>query len=157
MHDDPKVELKDNKPQQIQMQRLIEGSFNDFDGELVAKSLTDNPDLWDGFVFGRFGYSQLIELRDIGQGYLNADTLMILTTKGARKSRLKKLLALIETWRADEVGYNYYDGKDRRTRKLISEGTAPFHTKVNEGDRDMFMALGSDLGPEQVIIRVWWD
>jgi hypothetical protein len=153
MHNEPKVELKDNKPQQIQMQRLIEGSFNDFDGEMVAKSLTDNPNLWDGFVFGRFGYSHLIELRDIGQGYLNADTMMMLTTK----DRLKELLALIETWRADEVGYNYYEGNDRRTRKFVSEGTAPFHENIHDKTRDLFMALGSDLEPNQVILRVWWD
>lgn len=148
MFNEPKVELKDNKPQQIQMDRLIEGSFNDFDGPMVAKSLTDNPDLWDGFLFGRFGYSNLIELRDIGQGYLNADTLMILTTKGNKNSRLKKLLKLIGTWGADEVGYNHY----KKDREFVVEGTAPF-AKEDE----TFMALGSRLGEDQVILRVWWD
>ena len=130
MHNKTKVELKDNKPQQIQMQRLIEGSFNDFDGEMVAKSLTDNPDLWDGFVFGRFGYAQLIELRDIGQGYLNADTMMILTTN----DRLKELLALIETWNADDV----------RQVDL-------FANRLPNVD------FGPDLEPNQVILQVCWD
>ena len=152
MHNEPKVKLEDNKPQQIQMQRLIEGSFNEFDGEMVAKSLTDNPNLWDGFVFGRFGYAHLIELRDISQGYLNADTMMILTTK----DHLKELLALIETWDANEVGYNYYEGEDRRTRKFISKGTAPFYENLNNRS-DLFGALGSELEPDQVILRVWWD
>ena len=148
MHNKLKVELKDNKPQQIQMQRLIEGSFNDFDGKMVAKSLTDNPNLWDGFVFGRFEYAHLIELRDISQGYLNADTMMILTTK----DHFKELLDLIETWNANEVGYNYYEGEDQLTRKFILKGTAPF-----DETSDLFMALGSDLEPNQVILRVWWD
>jgi len=147
MFDKP-VALKDNKPQQLQMDRVIEGSFNGFDGPMVAKSLADNADLWDGFVFGRFGYFTLIELRDISQGYLNADTLMILTTKGNKNSRLKKLLEVIETWRADEVGYNYYTP----ARKFVVKGTAPFNQ-----EKDAFTELGSSLGDDQVLIRVWWD
>lgn len=138
-----KKALATNNPQMIQMQRVMEGSFNNFDGEMVAKSLTDNQNLWDGFVFGRFKYGELIELRDIAEGYLNADTLMILTTK----KKLKKLLAVIDTWNADEVGYNHGD-----RGKFVAEGTAPFHD-----ERELFSNLGSGFDKDQVLIRVWWD
>lgn len=133
-----------NKPQEIQFERLVEGSFNGLDGEFVANSLRENCALWTGFVFGRFDYGALIELRDIGEGYLNADELMILTTK----SKLKKLLKLIETWNADEVGSNYYDNKGN----FVAEGTPEFRD-----EKDVFKSFGSRLDKTQVIVRVWWD
>jgi len=66
-----------NQAQEIQFQRLKMGSFNSFDGERTAAELKKHKSLWTGFVFGRFNYGSLIELRDISQDYLNADTLMI--------------------------------------------------------------------------------
>lgn len=143
--DDEKVELSKNKPQQIQFERIREGSFNNFDGDLIADSLEKNKDLWDGFVFGRFDYGILIELRDIGAGFLNADTIMLLTTK----DRLDKFLALIvkDEWQVNEVGYNLYEGDEFK-----SFNNSPFRDK-----NDFWQDFGSSLGKNQVIIRLWWD
>jgi hypothetical protein len=84
-------------------------SFNEFDGEFVGQSLRQNQHLWKAFVFGRWQYFDLIELRDLADGYLNADTLYILT----HKDKLADLLILISKWSADEVHYETED-KDFR-------------------------------------------
>jgi hypothetical protein len=138
-----KATIPTNAAQKIQIQRMRLASFNDFDGDMVADSLIENRELWDAFLWGRFGYGNLIELRDLDQGYVNTDTLMLMTTK----ARLPTLLKVIKTWRADEVGYNVYRG-----RMFRAVDTAPFHN-----ESDLFMALGSRLMPDQVILRIWWD
>ena len=51
----------------------------------VAKDLRDRSELWDAFVFGRFAWGQLIELRDLPKGHLSADTLYIMTTDDRKK------------------------------------------------------------------------
>ena len=148
------MKLKDNKPQQIQLQRVVEGTLNNFDGEKVAQSLEENQTLWEGFVFGRFDFGVLIELRDIKSGNLNADTLMILTTK----DNLEELLKIIDTWNAVEIGYNYYSrvpitGTDCTETKLFAFGFSPFLKKHSGNLHNNF---GCDLDENQVIVRVWW-
>ena len=64
-------------PQEIQEARLRIGSFNEFDGGLVADSLNAHRDLWCGYVFTR-SPGDLLELRDIADGDLNADTLFLI-------------------------------------------------------------------------------
>jgi hypothetical protein len=107
---------EDNKPahatneaQELQYQRMKLGSFNNFDGEFVGQSLRMHEGLWTAFVFGRWQYCDLIELRDMRSGYINGDTLYILT----KKKKLSDLLLLITRWSADEV--NCYT-KDKEYR-----------------------------------------
>jgi hypothetical protein len=63
----------------------------------------------EGIVFSRWEYFDFIELRDLTDGYLNADTLYILT----HKNKLANLLILINQWSADEVNY-YTEDKEFR-------------------------------------------
>jgi hypothetical protein len=125
-----------NPAQEVQIQRLRMGSFNLLDGNKVADDLLANQTLWDSFVFGRFEYQPLIELRDLRHGYINADTVFLMT----QRDRLKDLLGLIEQWKADEVGWQ-------------SE-------EIRGGDfvcKSDFDVLGAFLGRDDFLIRVWWD
>jgi hypothetical protein len=57
------------------------GSFNNFDGELVGQSLRMHRGLWTAFIFGRWEFCDLIELRDMPSGYVNGDTFVYLDEK----------------------------------------------------------------------------
>ena len=98
-----------NEAQELQYQRMKLGSFNNFDGEFVGQSLRAHQELWTAFMFGRWQYFDIIELRDMRSGYVNGDTLYILT----KKERLSELLLLITQWSADEVNC-YTEDKDCR-------------------------------------------
>jgi hypothetical protein len=125
-----------NRAQQLHLLRLGLASFNNLDGERVARDLKENETLWDAFVFGRFEYQPLIELRDLPQGFVNGDTIFLLT----KRKRLEALLALAEKWKSDELGWQ----------------TANVHggDYVSKAPWEM---LGADLGPEDVLLRIWWD
>ena len=159
--------------QDIQVQRLRLGSFNDMDGDKIADSLIKHRDLWDAFMFGRFtnhgALGTLIELRDLPDGDINASTLMLTTDK----ERWPKLLRVIKrAWGANEIGYT---GADDSTW-----GTAPFATAldvsgamgggfhIKDEDGGIFppgykMMKGrlkkAEPKPSQVpiVVRVWWD
>jgi hypothetical protein len=123
-----------NRPQQLQLERVRITEIEALHGERIARDLETNEALWDAFVFGRFHLLELIELRDLPYGYLNADTLYVLTTQG----RLPDLLRLAETW-AGEVSW---------------------HSNCDPGfaTRDGFERdWGGPLEDEQVVVRVWWD
>jgi hypothetical protein len=172
----PKMSREINPSQMLQIQRLRLGSFNEMDGDVVADSLMANSHLWDSFVFGRFSGvgGMLIELRDLPEGHLNADTLLILTDK----KRWDELQTVISQWQADEIGYTAADGE---TVGVIQYRTAE---EVNAhmgggfwvGGNDFAAVLreaatGSPLArkgprvkkkqPEDVkvpiLVRVWWD
>lgn len=128
--------------QELQFELIKKSSFNDFNGDLVVKSLQENKDLWQGVIMDRAGYClhsdifgnarentggekiSLIKLRDIKDGYWNVDTLYIL----AKEGKEKELEQLAKTWSADEV--DYYS-KEESTEKL-----------------------GGGRG---LVLRVWWD
>ena len=90
-----------NKAQVIQFRRLELCDYIGGDcrtqGKKVANDLRTHTDLWDSFVFGRFDWGQLIELRDLPTGKLNADTLIVMTTL----DRADALRAMIEAWEPD--------------------------------------------------------
>lgn len=90
-----------SKVQELNFELMKLASFNEFDGEAVVKSLTEHSDLWSGAVMGRFGYSELIQLRDIPNNSWNVDTLMILSS-GEDDQKLEELA---KTWGADEVDW----------------------------------------------------
>ncbi|MHB1425725.1 MAG: hypothetical protein ACYC3I_21365 [Gemmataceae bacterium] len=125
-----------NRAQELHLQRLQLGSFNNLDGPRVAHDLMEHQGLWDSFVFGRFEYQPLLELRDLPQGFISADTVYLLT----RKDRLAGLLDQVKQWEADEVGWETADQQ---------EGGFP--------DKSAFDLLGAFLGPNGVLVRVWRD
>ena len=152
----------DNAHQQTHIDRLRLGSFNSMDGDVVADALIDNEKLWDSFMFGRFGRygGQLIELRDLKEGCINADTLMILTTMD-RWPDLKAVLDRKEM-EVNEIGYTAADN--------TTWGTAPYKD-TEEAGRELGggFYIESEYGvkarwaqkptPAQIpiIVRVWWD
>jgi hypothetical protein len=132
-----------NQPQKIQFERLRLGSFNSFDGDKVADGLLKHRNLWDSFVFGRFRYGTLIELRDLPQGELNADTIMILTDL----KRAKEIIAIaLKQWNVDETGYC-----GRVEGEYFLEGDAPCNS-----EKELFQEMGG-LGNNQIVVRLWWD
>lgn len=134
-----------NNAQQIQIDRIKLSSFNSFDGEKVANDLIKNEHLWISFVWGRFGgIYDLIELRDLKGGHINADTLIILTTK----DKWQELKSLISKWHADEVGYNQGDD--------TFFGTPPCSIRKSDS-YNVYTALGSSLDKDQILVRIWWD
>jgi len=121
-----------NKMQELMFQIMELSSFNEFNGERVVNDLRKNKSIWKGALFGRFGgYSELVILRDIGEDYYNADTLMILPVDG-KEDELEKLAS---GWSADEVGWI--------------------------GGEEACSMLGSyspNLRKNQKqVLRVWWD
>lgn len=128
-----------NDAQKIQIERLRLGSFNALDGNYVADRLGMNQHLWLSFLFGRFKYSWLIELKDLPDGYVNADTLYIL----ANKKNLPLLLDEINTWSADEVGW------------ATSEDS---YESIGMTPKELASAFGSYPFPAHLaVVRAWWD
>lgn len=107
-----------NPIQDLQLQLMRMASFNGFDGEAVAGDLLAHRHLWKGAIFDRAAYFVLharengacvdpiddIRLRDIGDGYWNADTLYLTPADGCEDA----LETLARGWNADEV--NWQDG-----------------------------------------------
>ena len=123
-----------NPPQRLQWERLRMTKMNALDGPRVAEDLERNEPLWDAFLFGRFHPLELIELRDLPEGFLNADTLYLLTTR----QRSPELLRLAEGWDG-EVSWHANDHPGFSTRE-------EFQRK-----------WGAPLDKDQVVIQVWWD
>lgn len=116
--------------QQLQTEKLRMGSFNELDGPRVAGLLADHADLWEGYVFGRFQYWPLIELREIQAG-VSADTLYLQPKPG----KADELFALCHQFCADAV--DFVNGEE--AGELM--GT---YTQVLARN-------------PKALIRVWWD
>lgn len=127
------------KAQRLQLDRLNVGGFTG-----VAAGLKANKTLWDSFVFGRsgrYGVGELIELRDLPDGILNADELLIVTDK----SRWPDLKPIVESWEPQEIGYTAGDNS--------RWGTSAYMTGQEVGE-----AMGcSPLPADLLLVRVWWD
>jgi hypothetical protein len=151
-----------NECQEIQLKRVELGSFNDFDGPLVAKSLRANKHLWKSFLFGRFGnrfcYMPLIELRDLADNYINVDTIMML----APIEGVKEIEDLATSeWKVDEFGYNYYEERIPEQSRLIRPEKSPTFKAVGtapcSNEKDVWGNLGGELEDGMALIRMWWD
>ncbi len=82
---------------------------------------------------------QLIELRDLPKGNLNADTLYIMTTK----DRKKDLRALIESWSPDVC---------------IATQADRFDDELSAHTRQVADMMGlSEMPKDVVVFQVWWD
>ena len=87
------------KIQSIQLDLLRRSSYNNMDGAQVANDLLQHRQLWCAAILDRLGLGALVKLRDIDQGYWNADTVYILSS-GANNGALSKLA---RRWQADAV------------------------------------------------------
>lgn len=126
------------KAQRLQLDRLALGGLQN-----VADGLKANKLLWDCFIFwraGRYGAGELIELRDLPDGRVNADELLVITDK----ERWPKLSKIIDKWDSSEVGYITGDSK--------IWGTPPYFSGKEVGEAMGFQPVPPDL----VLVRVWW-
>jgi hypothetical protein len=132
-----------NEAQELQFRRLELCEYVGGDvrtkGKTVASDLRKHSGLWDSFVFGRFDWGQLIELRDLPEGHLNADTLFIMTTV----ERYEDLRAVILTWKPHSFS---------ATETKCSATCLSAHT------RHVADMMGLSEMPEGVVVcQVWWD
>lgn len=88
-----------SKHQAVQLWVLEHSSFNDFHGPTVCQSLLNNRKLWHSVVFAP-GWPGC-QLRDLPQGYNNADTCYI----AVRENNKESVWAMAETWGADEIDW----------------------------------------------------
>lgn len=135
---------KISKAQRLHFDRLKLGSFNLLKGEVVAESLKQHKLLWDVFIFartGRYGIGELIELRDLGNNFVNADEMMLITDK----KRWEKLLPIIQDWNPSEIGYTSGDNQVWGTPAYFS-------------GRELGEAMGCTPVPKDLLlVRIWWD
>jgi hypothetical protein len=130
--------------------RLLETlSVNNLNGSAVVRSLLDHRDIWrsvyltsisiekneeDGkWLLGNARHD-LISLRDLPQGHLHLDTLLVLPVPG----RQTELFTLASQWNADLLEWIG-----------ISEAG-----RVMGGKRSV-LDFSSD--PERVLLYAWWD
>jgi hypothetical protein len=116
--------------QQLQIQKLNMIRYNELDGTKVVNLLASHANLWEGYVFGRFEFFTLNELRDIKTG-VNADTLYLQPKHGKED----KLFALCQQFCADEV--DFVNGA--KAAELMGSYTPEI------------------LSNPKGLIRVWWD
>ena len=131
-----------NKAQEAVFSLMKASSYNNFDGEVVVDSLIKNQDKWIGCIWGRFGFAELIPLRDIENGYYNADTLYL----KCPKEYVIDIKLLACEWDADEVGWLVDDELDG----IIDENLKGIKDKLTLGtshpDDNKF-----------AYFRIWWD
>ena len=133
-----------NEVQRLQFELMQASSFNDFNGEQVVKDLIENKDNWIGCIWGRFGYFDLMPLRDISQGIWNTDTLYILT----EKKNIRFLKKMAKKWKADEFGW---------IEEIENKKGSIYKTYGVFGDKqDFFNRFGGGL-KNLAVIRMWWD
>jgi hypothetical protein len=123
--------------QDIQLELIRRTTHNALDGARVVRSLLAHRELWQAVMLDRIAFSRpgklpsagLIKLRDLPEGYWNADTLYVLTPT---KKAAKELAQLIE---AEDWG-----------------GMVSVHTEPE----DVESALGSGR-EKRAVVKVWWD
>ena len=135
-----------NVKQKIQFQRIAaSGSWNNFDGDKIVQKLIEIKNSWISFVFGSFGYCDLIELRDMKDesGHIG-DTIMLL----CNKSEFKKIEAFAQECNANEIGYIYYD---------YNRHCFETHGTFGSNYKNFHQSFGSVIPENQVVVRIWWD
>lgn len=118
-----------NPAQEAVFQLMRASEFNDFRPDAVIEELQNHRELWTGAIWGRFeSYMDALPLRDIEQGFYNADTLLILARPG-KEDKLFKLARRSSPFSADEVDW-------------LSPEQAEKIAQIRE---------------EGKVLRVWWD
>jgi hypothetical protein len=123
-----------SEAQELFLRMLEMTSFNNLEGQRVARDLRSHCELWRACVFTRQGALALLVLRDLPEDIIAYDTLFIL----AAPSHQDQLQRVVEGWEADEVSWIGFD----EARRML-------------GGRRAVEGLEGD--PERTILRVWWD
>jgi hypothetical protein len=136
----PTLGLHDATVQEIQLELIRRSRFNDFDGEVICKLLTEYRGHWRAVLFDRPGVPNyrkpgrlltggLIKLRDLADNIWNVDSLFVLTHTPEQAREMEKVF--------EESG----------------TGAMPY---VLDDIEETDMALG--MGPEVYgLLKVWWD
>lgn len=127
-----------NASQQLILECIKAGSFNEFDGEAAVNLLIDSKDLWDAVIFSDERCGALL-LRDLTEDSLHLDALYILTTQSRHERLLERLKVLAPNEMSlIETKDDYSVIKDAIYFCLISPS--------NRVDSD-----------SNCVIRCWWD
>lgn len=133
----PPVALHDATVQEIQLELIRRAAECHFDGDRIVSSLLAHQDLWEAAYIDRLcisrparvPYNAWIKLRDLPDGYWNADTLYILAPS-VEKGRELEQVAKEDKWGGEQFLFTDLDELD-----------------------------GAMGGPPEgrVVFRVWWD
>ena len=137
-----------SQAQEIMFTLLELGSFNNLSGSQVANALRSNPRLWRSVYFTSAGIelnesgewifnksrNDLISLRDLPQGVLQLDTLLILPQPEAQSA----IESIAMDWKPDLLKWIGFNEAGR----------------VMGGKRSI-MEYASN--PSQVLLYLWWD
>jgi hypothetical protein len=137
-----------SEPQKIIFSLLERERFNNFSGNQVSNALTDNSELWRSVYFTSIGIQQnesgswvfgtsrndLISLRDLPNGFMQLDTLLILSSPGAQS----ELEAIASKWNADIC---VWVGAEESGRVMGGKRSVREYSE----------------NPNQVILYLWWD
>lgn len=88
-----------NEVQELQLKLLELTQFNSFYGLDVAEGLRSHRELWRAAILLQPPPAYLLPLRDLEDGFWNADTLMVLSSQKDDE----RLEFLARTWDPDEV------------------------------------------------------
>jgi hypothetical protein len=88
-------------------------------------------------------------LRDIDEGYYNADTIFIKLPK----ENLRWLKEMVKKWKVDEFGY-YLDGK---LEGIVDDNLRGLAGLENKDCHHFNLPLGASPEEGMVYARLWWD
>lgn len=127
------AERRFSQHQELYLELISLTSHNNMDGERVAASLREHPDLWRAVVMtSSFGLG--MTLRDLPGGFHNVDTLFVYTESGIQCAELVKLA--YEEWSADHI---------------------EIQTRATEGEPLCGANVNACLGGDGVVLAIWWD
>jgi hypothetical protein len=119
--------------QEIQLELIRRAATCHFDGDRLVASLRTHRDLWEAVYIDRLcitrvakiPYNALIKLRDLPNGYWNADILYVLTPSAAIGRKLAKV-AKKDRWGGEQFLYDDPDELDAAIGGPAN-GKAVFH------------------------------
>ena len=120
--------------QELELQLIrAAGQWNSFEGPSIDEALRGNKALWRAAMLSR-EHKPLIQLRDLSQGFVNADNLYILVEPG----KTKELENLARKWGASEMSWlNIEQASEAMGTGVLSKS-----------------AWTSDS--KRVILQLWW-
>lgn len=145
-----------SEAQRLVLELMRHGSFNEFDGDVVADDLLKHADLWLACWWGDHTtpLSVLASLATEGVPY--ADTLYLLTTQ----DRWEQLTELAQAWEYEEI-YAVFQDSDE---VLLIAYDKVYHTdssikpELEKALGRTLEELSDDLDvPALVLLEIWWD
>lgn len=145
-----------SEAQRLALELMRYGSFNEFDGNVVADDLLEHADLWLACWWGDHTtpLGALASLATEGVPY--ADTLYLLTTQ----DRWEQLTELAQAWEYEEI-YAVFQDSDE---VLLIAYDEVYHTdpaikpELEKALGRTLEELSDDLDvPALVLLEIWWD